>query len=79
MFYTCRREISSLSILSLFLSLFLMARRIAVIQKKCKELKDLGISIGVAYSSRKSNGLFVFGDRRITSVTSHLDEIVLIK
>ena len=51
---------------------------LVVILKKCKELKDLGISIGVAYSSRKGNGLFVFGDGRITSVIeAYKDEILL--
>ena len=53
-------------------------RRLDVISKKCKELKQYGITIGVAYSTAKTNSLNVFGDRRITKVIEdHKDEILL--
>lgn len=53
-------------------------RRIDQIQKKCAELKSLGVAIGVAYSSHKTNGLYVFGDRRITKVIEkYKDDILL--
>ena len=47
-------------------------------KKKCSELKSLGVAIGVAYSSAKTNGLCIIGDRQITQVIEkHKDEILL--
>lgn len=53
-------------------------RRIDQITKKCNELKSLGVAVGVAYSSAKTNGLYVLGDERITKVIEkYKDEILL--
>ena len=53
-------------------------RKIEKVQKACAELKDLGVAMGVIYSSKKTNGLHFFGDQRITSVVEmHKDEILL--
>jgi len=46
--------------------------------KKCSELKELGVSVAVFYSSRKVNGIQYFGDRRYTDVVEkHKDDILL--
>lgn len=53
-------------------------RRLDVTSKKCKEVRQFGIAIGVAYSTTKTNNLNVFGDKRITKVIEeHKDEILL--
>jgi len=53
-------------------------RKLEVISKKCQELSQFGVAIGVAYSTFKTNGLNVFGDKRITKVIEeHKDEILL--
>jgi len=53
-------------------------RKLDVISKKCQELKCLGVAVAVAYSITKTNGLYVFGDERISKVVEeHKDEILL--
>ena len=53
-------------------------RKLDVISKKCQELKGLGVAVAVAYSTTKTNGLYVFGDERISKVVQeHKDEILL--
>lgn len=53
-------------------------RKLDVISKKCQELKGLGVAVAVAYSTTKTNGLYVFGDDRISKVVQeHKDEILL--
>jgi len=53
-------------------------RKLGVISKKCQELKGLGVAVAVAYSTTKTNGLYVFGDERISKVVQeHKDEILL--
>ena len=53
-------------------------RKLGIIQKKTAELKELGVSVAVFYSSRKINGIQYFGDRRYTDVVDkHKDEILL--
>lgn len=53
-------------------------RKINIMQKKCAELKDLGVSVAVVYSSQKTNRLHFFGDRRITKVVkTHKDNTLL--
>ena len=53
-------------------------RKLDVISKKCQELGQLGVAIGFAYSSMKTNSLNVFGDKRITRVIeAHKEEILL--
>ena len=44
-------------------------RKIGVIEKKCQELKGLGVAVVVAYSTTKTNGLYIFGDERISKVS----------
>ena len=53
-------------------------RKLDVLRKKCAELKELGVAVAVAYSSSKTNGLFLFEDSRITDVIeAHKEEILL--
>jgi len=53
-------------------------KKLDVITKKCQELKSLGVAVAVAYSTTKTNGLYVFGDGRISKVVQeHKDEILL--
>ena len=53
-------------------------RKIEVISKKCEELKHLGVAVAVAYSTTKTNGLYVFEDQRITKVIEdHKDDVLL--
>ena len=53
-------------------------RKLDVISKKCQELKGLGVAVAMAYSTTKTNGLYVFGDERISKVVQeHKDEILL--
>ena len=37
-------------------------RRLDLIIKKVNELKVLGVPVAVAYSTKKTNGLYVVGD-----------------
>ena len=53
-------------------------RKIELVKKACAKLKELGVSMGVAYSAARTNGLYLFGDHRITRVIDlHRDEILL--
>ena len=53
-------------------------RKIEVISKKCEKLKHLGVAVAVAYSTTKTNGLYVFGDQRINKVIEdHKDDVLL--
>ena len=53
-------------------------RKLNVMRKKCSELKELGVSVAVFYSSRKVNGIQYFRDRRYTDVVEkHKDDILL--
>ncbi len=53
-------------------------RKLDVIKKKCAELKELGVSIAVVYSTTKTNGLFLLGDTRITNIIeAHKEDILL--
>ena len=51
-------------------------RKLEVIQKKCFELNELNVPIGVVYSIQKSNGITVLGDPRITVIERHEEEIL---
>ena len=52
-------------------------RKLAQIRKYVEQLAELDVPVGVAYGSRKTGGLCVFGDQRITGVISkHATEII---
>ena len=52
-------------------------RKLAQIRKYVEQLAELDMPVGVAYGSRKTGGLCVFGDQRITGVISkHAMEII---
>ena len=53
-------------------------RRPDLITKKVNELKVLGVPIAVAFSTKKTNGLYLIGDPRITQVIDkYKDEILM--
>ena len=53
-------------------------RRLDLIIKKVNELKVLGVPVAVAFSTKKTNGLYVVGDPRIAHIIDkYRDEILM--
>ena len=52
-------------------------RKLQQLEKYVAQLNTLDVPIGVAYGCRKTGGIMVFGDTRITDVIQkHSDEII---